>query len=229
MSSDPRIEKIVNLLVAYASGDLGARLEPSDKADDVDAIIEGINMLGEELSSSTVMEEHWRTQAHHDALTGVPNRMLFTDRLRMALARLNRVGSKVALFFVDLDGFKEINDRHGHEGGDQLLRQVAGRLVGCVRKNETVSRFGGDEFTVLMELFHSNEDVELVAQRILRSLIPPIDLGSESVSLTASVGIALALRGKRDYRDLIREADEAMYMAKQRGPGRYCFYRETGS
>ena len=94
--------------------------------------------------------------------------------------------------FIDLDGFKEINDRLGHDVGDQLLRQVAGRLVRCVREGDTVCRFGGDEFIVLMESFHSHEDVEVIAQRILRSMTPPIDLGTESVSLTASVGIALA-------------------------------------
>ncbi len=186
MTSDPRIEKILALLVAFASGNLGERLEPSDETDDINAIIVGLNMLGEELSSSTAMEERWRTHAHHDALTGIPNRLLFIDRLSMALARLKRIETKVALFFIDLDGFKEINDRFGHDVGDQLLRQVAERLVQCVRESDTVSRFGGDEFMVLLESFHSHEDAELIAQRILSSMTSPVDLGVESVSLQRS-------------------------------------------
>jgi diguanylate cyclase (GGDEF)-like protein len=156
--------------------------------------------------------------ALHDGLTGVPNRELFLDRLTHALARAQRTHVPPAVFFVDLDGFKAINDRLGHAAGDAVLCAAAERLQAAVRPGDTVARFGGDEFTVLCEELNGPQDAVRVARRLADALAQPLIVERERVALTASVGIALAhLEGTAER--LVRNADVAMYQAKQRGGG----------
>src|SRR4051794_1565669 len=171
--------------------------------------------------------ERLSRQAMYDPLTGLPNRTLFVDRLEGALARSDRAGIGPAVMFLDLDGFKLVNDTMGHSGGDQLLEMVAGRLRDAVRGGDTVARMGGDEFTVLCEGLADEQEATTVADRIIEALGRPFTIGSRQVGIGASVGISLS-KTPRDYpATLIREADTAMYQAKDAGRGRWEIFRES--
>jgi diguanylate cyclase (GGDEF)-like protein len=154
-------------------------------------------------------------RALHDALTGLPNRILLLDRLGYALAQSERGEGSVAIFFLDLDGFKGVNDRLGHLAGDALLRGVAARLLAWVRPGDTVSRFGGDEFTVLVREVAGPEEAAQIAERLTEAVGSPISVEGEEVSLTPSIGIAMG-RGIRMPEAMIERADRAMYSAKRR-------------
>ena len=165
--------------------------------------------------------------ALHDALTGLPNRALLFDRIEHALRAASRNEGALAIFFVDLDGFKAINDRLGHDAGDQLLVAVSARLREAVRDADTVARLGGDEFVVLCVGLDGVHRPEIVADRIIASLSRPFTLSGEEASISASVGIAAA-GGSDGPRDLLFRADVAMYTAKQSGPGRHETARLVG-
>jgi diguanylate cyclase (GGDEF)-like protein/PAS domain S-box-containing protein len=167
-------------------------------------------------------EERLHYQAHHDLLTGLPNRQLFLERLGQALKRTKRrgrAGSKVAVLFVDLDNFKVVNDSLGHEVGDKLLVRVAERLRRCIRPEDTLSRFGGDEFVMLLEDLSSPTDAVRVAQRIMQELRSPFVLEGRELVLRASVGIALGNGRTEGPGELLKEADTAMYRAKEEVSG----------
>jgi len=166
-------------------------------------------------------EEQLRYQALHDPLTGLPNRQLFIDRLTMALRRGQRDDSAIALMFIDLDGFKAINDQVGHLEGDRLLRNAARRLESAVRERDTIARFGGDEFVVILEDAGAEKDIEATARRVLDGLSEAsseTDENGETVSpIRASIGIALSDADLSDPDQLLRRADAAMYEAKRTG------------
>ncbi len=161
---------------------------------------------------------HW---AFHDSLTDLPNRVLFADRLELALARTARDGTKVAVLFLDLDNFKTINDTLGHSAGDELLHAVAHRLHACLRPNDTLARYGGDEFVVLVEHVESPDAAVLVAQRILDSLSRPISVAGHDLLVKTSIGIAMTGARPGADSDVLRRADIAMYDAKARGGSCY--------
>jgi diguanylate cyclase (GGDEF)-like protein len=163
-------------------------------------------------------------QAYHDSLTGLANRTLFIDRVEEALAQPE---PSVAVLFVDIDDFKTVNDTLGHTVGDQLLIAVAERLGHCVRPTDTVARFGGDEFAVLLDRLDGPEDVVVVAERILGALAQRVPAGGEAVSVGASVGIATNHARAMRAGELIRDADVAMYDAKQRGKGRWARFERS--
>lgn len=152
--------------------------------------------------------------ALHDALTGLPNRELFRDRLDTALVRAQRQQSRMAVLYVDLDEFKEVNDGFGHAIGDLLLRQVAERLTSCVRESDTVARIGGDEFVVVLDAIHTPEDAVLVAEKIRAALAGPFELARHRVLVSSSIGIALHPEDGTDGEALLRRADAAMYEDK---------------
>jgi len=179
-----------------------------------------LDLQAERISALERTQAVLKNLAGHDALTGLANRRAFTDRLAHAFARARRSGSRLALLFVDLDGFKTLNDRHGHEAGDRLLTQVAERLLRCVRASDTVCRLGGDEFTVLMEDADAAE-ATLLAQRVVDAFADRFVLGNDRVELTASVGIGRYPDDAADARGLMRSADRAMYRAKSFGKGRH--------
>ncbi len=164
--------------------------------------------------------------AQHDHLTGLPNRSMFLDRLSTALARAERNRRLVALMFLDLDRFKTINDRLGHEAGDLLLQNIADRLRGRVRKVDTLSRWGGDEFTIIFEEFAGIHSVDTVAQTILEVIASPFMLAGQEVSVTASIGIALYPLSAADAQTLAKNADAALFRAKDQGGNTYQFYTE---
>jgi diguanylate cyclase (GGDEF)-like protein len=165
-------------------------------------------------------EQQLAHRALHDVLTGLPNRVLFLDRLTYALAQNERQQSFVGIFFIDLDGFKGVNDRLGHLAGDTLLRAMAGRLLAWVRPGDTVSRFGGDEFTVLVREVGGSKDAVEIAERLTEAVRTSVSLEREDVSLTPSIGIALG-RSNQKAEDLLEQADKAMYSAKRRSDTTY--------
>ncbi len=163
--------------------------------------------------------------AHHDQLTGLPNRILLADRLRVALAHSARNKVSCGLMFMDLDKFKLVNDTLGHAIGDELLIEVARRLRVSVRDSDTVARLGGDEFVVVLPALRSPEDAEVVAKKIKLSLGAPYNLSGHDVRSSPSIGIAIFPEDAGDADELLRHADEAMYMTKQAGRNDYRFYR----
>jgi len=169
-------------------------------------------------------EERVRHLAHFDELTGLPNRSLFNLRLSHALARARRAEEPLAILFIDLDRFKNINDTLGHEAGDLGLKEIAQRLRGCLREVDTVSRLGGDEFVVLIEGASRPEDVAEVAQKILVAVARPVLLQSQEFHLTASIGISTCPGDSDDLQGLMKNADIAMYRAKEEGKNQYQFY-----
>lgn len=169
-------------------------------------------------------EEELRHLAHYDPLTGLPNRLLGMDRLEHALAQRTRDGGRLALMFVDLDHFKEINDALGHEAGDRLLKVAAKRIRDAVRAEDTVARLGGDEFMVILDRVEPTLNVEALAGKVLTAAARPLDLGGQQVSVTASIGISFFPDDDETAAGLIRAADTAMYVAKERGRSRSVHY-----
>lgn len=198
---------------------------------DDDGALLGLVGIGRDISERKRMEADLRRSeaekghmAHHDALTGLPNRRLFFDRLDKVLARSQRTGRSVALLFIDLDGFKKVNDTHGHDCGDHALRVAAARIVDCLRKSDTVARIGGDEFTVILDDAPTVSDVSRVADMIIDAVSAPIPVHGQTAVIGASIGIALCPSDARDAHALLNAADSAMYKAKQAGRAKHLFY-----
>jgi diguanylate cyclase (GGDEF)-like protein/PAS domain S-box-containing protein len=162
--------------------------------------------------------------AHHDPLTGLPNRLLFHDRLQHAMVRASRAGEQLAVMFIDLDRFKNVNDTLGHHVGDELLKQVAHSLSACLRDGDTLARLGGDEFIVLLEDVDGERGARLVAEKLMRLFEQPVLVSSYELFVTGSVGISLFPQDAADLNVLIRNADVAMYQAKARGRNGYALY-----
>src|SRR5690606_13838915 len=165
--------------------------------------------------------------AHHDQLTGLANRKLLGQRVAQAVARARRRGTKVAVFFLDLDRFKRVNDTLGHDAGDELLQEVAHRLVGSVRTTDTVARLGGGEFAIVLEELERAEEATLLAGRVLNAFATPFRLKAGEVVTTTSIGIAMFPHNGEAAEDLLKCADSAMYRAKQTGRDNYQFFSEA--
>lgn len=163
--------------------------------------------------------------AHHDPLTGLPNRLLLLDRLKQSLKKIKRAKKHMALLYIDLDKFKEINDRLGHNAGDEVLKSVAKRLLSSVRAVDTVARIGGDEFIVLMESVSGTEDVKKVAEKLNHSLQQSVHWDMHELFVTSSIGISLSPDDTEDPEELMKKADIAMYQSKKRGRNTYQFYQ----
>lgn len=185
-----------------------------------------VGVLGtyEDVTERRAAEKRIEYLAYHDGLTGLPNRMLLEDRLSQAIAAARRHGRTVAVLFLDLDGFKTVNDRHGHEGGDELLREMARRLTAAVRSGDTVARLGGDEFVVLLVELGGRGDLLTTIERVMTAIRVPVDLGGTPVSLTASLGVAVFPDHETGGEEMLRYADAAMYQAKERGRDCFVFY-----
>jgi diguanylate cyclase (GGDEF)-like protein/PAS domain S-box-containing protein len=177
-----------------------------------------------DITERKAVEQRTRHQAEHDALTGLPNRVLFLDRLHQALAKVKRQHGRFALMFLDLDNFKAVNDTHGHHAGDAVLQQVGLRLTQCVRGVDTVSRLGGDEFVVLLADIGGADQAAHVAATIMRSLAQPMHASGQELRLSVSIGIAICPGDGDDVDALLRHADAAMYHAKQNGRSAFQFF-----
>jgi len=169
----------------------------------------------EDVSQRKDMDARVRFLAHHDLLTGLPNRTLFQDRMQQALAAAKRMESRVALLFIDLDRFKYVNDTFGHRAGDILLQTVAARLRSCVRETDTVCRHSGDEYLIVLSALREPAEAALVAGKILATFEEPFLLEDREVQISASVGISIYPEDGQTMEDLVRNADAAMYAAKQ--------------
>jgi diguanylate cyclase (GGDEF)-like protein len=177
----------------------------------------GHDRLEAELAAVREAKEEFRILAHHDDLTGLPNRSLFHDRLGLAITHSSRHSSHLALLFLDLDDFKGVNDSFGHASGDRVLVELAGRIRGIVRAEDTVARLGGDEFIVLLAQVTGAEDAARVAAKVLHAVRAPFRLDGHEVSIGASVGVSVFPGDGVSPEELLRSADRAMYRAKERG------------
>ena len=191
-----------------------------------DGALRGFSRVTRDVTERNELERRLRHLALHDPLTGLPNRILFIDRLAHALARSDRLPGSPALLFLDIDRFKWINDTLGHGAGDELLKTMAARIAGSVRQEDTVGRFGGDEFVVLCEDIAGEQAARIVADRIVEALEPPFLIAGREVSIAASVGVVLARGGEETPERLLGDADTAMYQAKEHGSGRYEVFNE---
>jgi diguanylate cyclase (GGDEF)-like protein/PAS domain S-box-containing protein len=186
--------------------------------------IRGILGVAADLTKTRQAERVVHKLAYHDALTGLPNRLLLKDRLDQHLVQANREGRLVGVVFLDLDHFKVINDTLGHAAGDDLLKAVADRIKSCVRKSDTVARLGGDEFVILLPSIGHPEDAAAIAQKIHGIFAEPFELDDQEIFSSTSIGIALYPADAQDADGLVRSADMAMYQAKEQGRNTYKFF-----
>ena len=188
-----------------------------------------VDVTQRELSRQKMLKNQRSLQrlAHHDPLTGLPNRILLLDRLKQSIKKIKRIKKYTALLYIDLDKFKEINDSLGHNAGDKVLKSVAKRLLDSVRAMDTVARIGGDEFIVIMESVSDIEDVKKVAEKLNHSLQQSVNINTHELFVTSSIGISLSPDDSEDPEELIKKADAAMYRSKQQGRNTYHFYQNT--
>ncbi|MGE5095350.1 MAG: putative bifunctional diguanylate cyclase/phosphodiesterase, partial [Betaproteobacteria bacterium] len=179
-----------------------------------------------DITDRKMAEQRVAHMAHHDALTGLPNRVLLRDRIQQAIAHAHRAGTKIAVLFIDLDRFKTINDSLGHQLGDRLLQSVASRILVCVREGDTVARVGGDEFVIVIPGIETSADASTVAAKILEVLGNAFHLHGNDLHVGASVGISLYPSDGADAETLMRNADTAMYVAKDAGRGNFKFFTQ---
>jgi diguanylate cyclase (GGDEF)-like protein len=231
-------------MLRMADGAMALQRLPIARHDEVGSMIASFNCLADRLNANEAAlrersnaleqalgdlhesEARMAHMAHHDSLTGLPNRALFQDRLHLALARAQRSGKAVALLFLDLDGFKPVNDTHGHEIGDEVLRQLAERLAETVRRADTVARLGGDEFVILLDdLDDPRAIATAIAAKCLEAVAADFLVDTLRLSVGLSIGIAIYPSDADGPAALLSRADQAMYVAKQNGRGRYEFFQ----
>jgi diguanylate cyclase (GGDEF)-like protein len=180
--------------------------------------VQGVYVMGVDVTQQKALESKLARMAEHDQLTGLPNRYLLHDRLAQACTRSQREGLQLALFYLDLDGFKRINDTHGHAAGDAILQEIARRATVMVRATDTVARIGGDEFVILMEGFFSYRQLEGIGRKIIAAFEAPFMVEGRALELSASIGVATFPPAK-SWEELLASADAAMYEAKAVGSG----------
>ncbi|MBZ2206811.1 putative bifunctional diguanylate cyclase/phosphodiesterase [Massilia soli] len=186
--------------------------------------VEAVAGTARDVTERIASEAESKRRAHFDQLTRLPNRSLFFDRLEQEIKRSARIGLPFALLFIDLDGFKDVNDLHGHDAGDALLCEAAARIGACIRDSDTVARLGGDEFTVLITEVRHMQHVDILAGHILDELRRPFAIAGKEVAISGSIGIAVFPQDAANAAELIRRADQAMYQVKNGGRGHFAFF-----
>jgi diguanylate cyclase (GGDEF)-like protein len=187
----------------------------------------GIAITSRDVTEHRRRSDYVNYLAHHDHLTGLANRALLHERLRQAILRAQNHDQGVAVFLIDIDCFKQINDSLGHADGDILLATVGQRLLSSVRESDTVARMGGDEFVIVMPEVQTKREVECCGEQIIRSASQPVEISGQKISLTLSVGVSTFPEGGRTAEGLLRNADTAMYTAKDSGRNRLCVFDEN--
>jgi len=175
-----------------------------------------------QIIGKSAQQAMWK-QANYDQLTEIPNRSLFMDRLQNAINQAKRSNGKLALLYLDLDGFKLINDTHGHYAGDEVLRSVASRVKSCIRESDTIARLGGDEFTVLLGNFYDSDEITCIVEKIINTNKELIAYENESLSIGMSIGIAVFPEHADKMDKLIKAADQAMYLAKEKSGSSFIY------
>ncbi|MBV1789815.1 diguanylate cyclase [Marinobacterium sp. D7] len=194
---------------------------------DADGKVTAVLSVTRDISLLKEHQQRLEYLAHYDGLTGLPNRTLLGDRMMQAVARARRKGSEFALCYLDLDGFKEVNDAKGHNTGDQVLKSISSRLLSVLRETDTVARLGGDEFVLLLSDIRNRQECEITIERILAEISQPVLIQGHPCLVSGSIGITLYPEDDNDPDTLLRHADQAMYAAKQGGKNRYSFYLPT--
>jgi len=184
-------------------------------------LLEAFNSMSNQIK---IRESRLNFIAHHDVLTRLPNRLLFNDRLEHALSVSKRIEKPVVLMFLDLDRFKQVNDTLGHLVGDKLLIEVSTRLCQCLRARDTIARLGGDEFAIIFEDTQNDDEIIILANKIVDSFVQPFIINDHQIHSSTSIGIAIAPRHTKDKTELVRYADIAMYQSKKLGRNQFCFY-----
>ena len=210
---------------AIGEGKLDHRIE-IESDDELGELAASFNLMAEKRQQ---IEAALRDQAHHDALTKLPNRIQYRDRLAQALAQAKRHQWRFAIHLLDLDGFKEVNDTLGHPVGDELLKAVATAIAGCIRTSDTVARIGGDEFSVIQTEFKERQGAIDVATKIIAALSQPFRLGGHDVRIGVTIGIAVYPTDGAEAEQLQQNADLALYAGKAKGKNRYVFYEHEMS
>ena len=223
------LKSMTTALAQFSAGKIIEGL-PTHRADEIGALAHSFHAMAAKLNAQVSELEdkklHLDYLAHHDQLTGLPNRLLFLDRLKQAMHKAERNKERLALLFIDLDRFKHINDSLGHLVGDEVLKIVALRLQAYVRKEDTISRLGGDEFTILLEELHTPTDAAAIAQKFIGLFKQPFIVGDNEFYLSSSIGISIYPDNGAQAEDLLRNADAAMYKAKEQGRNNFQFYTE---
>ena len=198
---------------------------------DSDGLVIGLLGVSKDISIRKKMEDELQIQkdildwkANHDYLTSLPNRVLFYDRLNQSIKQAKRDKHKLALFFLDLDHFKEVNDTFGHEVGDLLLKHVSSTMKAIIRNEDTLSRLGGDEFTIIVKNLSIAQDAQILAQKIVDFLSQPLEINGHKINISCSLGISIYPQDAIDYENLIKCADDAMYKAKANGKNNFQYY-----
>lgn len=194
---------------------------------DTEGEVEAIAGTARNITERKAMEDQNWQRANYDLLTGLPNRRLFLDRLERDVKHADRIGAQLALLFIDFDHFKEANDGFGHDAVDLLLRLATTRIRACVRETDTVARLGGDEFTVILQDLEGSEHAEMVAAKIISELAMPFQIFNDTVQISASIGITLSPQDATTPEQLLKNADRAMYMAKNTGRNQFSFFAHT--
>ena len=225
------LQQLQEAVVAFMALPAGLRPRMPVYWDFIDLLLQSLiglgmiaSLLEDEREAAAIAADQVEHLAYHDALTGLPNRPLFMDRLIIALAQANRANQKLAVLFLDLDRFKDINDSLGHTVGDTLLKSAADRVRRCVREGDTVARFGGDEFTLVIPKVDKIEDAAKIANKIIETLKIPFQINDRELFITTSIGVAIYPIDGLDPETLVRNADTAMYRAKEQGRDNYQLY-----
>ncbi len=192
--------------------------------------VEYVICISKEITGRKLIEEGLKRTALYDILTGLPNRALFNDRLKFAIIQAKRKATKIALMFIDLDNFKPINDTYGHNAGDLLLKLAAKRMKDSIRESDTVGRIGGDEFLLLLPAINTPQDALNVAEKIRHEINKPFELpGVPAVNISSSTGVAIYPEHGSNATHLIKSADDAMYLAKERGRNKVVLFQSVKS
>ncbi len=231
-----RLQRVVSLPIEHLAAAMRAVSDEKDysrrvlmeRSDELGILVENFNDMLDQIESRDLelqkKQHRLNYLAHHDILTGLANRLLFNDRLTKALDHARRSESRLALLFLDLDRFKNINDSLGHKTGDEVLRAVAGRLVGADVSCDTLARLGGDEFVVILEQIRDYQAVSAVAEKILKVLMHPVQVGRQELFVSGSIGISVFPEDGESVESLMQCADVAMYQAKELGRNNYQFF-----
>lgn len=229
------LSNIVDIISDTDDDGLPLKKIPDDGSLEIFALSNTMNIMVDSIKTSTIKlrEQHnellkqkgiLNYQANHDLLTGLANRYLFDDRLQQGIEKSKRNGTKIALLFIDLDHFKEINDSYGHKVGDNILKKVAQLLNGIIRKEDTLARLGGDEFTIILEELKQGQDASLLANKIIELLAKPVNLDKNIFYIGCSIGISFYPNNGDLSEDLLKYADAAMYKAKDEGRNNFQYY-----